>query len=154
MIDWTRYWLGGAEIECGRRAQEFVMTKITPDLDHRLTAVFRSEVSKLIDVGKFSPDPREFLRRNLLGFNVIDHFRSIKIMTDVPRFNHDCDRCEFYGCVDYCDLWYCKNAAPFPTMIIRRSSDPADYSSSARSYAPPEIQSAWAIKDALTKITI
>ena len=125
-----------------------------PGWKERMTATMKAAVMDLIHRGDFHPEPQEFFRRNLLCFQVGQHHHDIRVISDHPKFEHDCDKCEFYGCVDYHDLWYCPTARPVPTMIVRRSSDPPDYISGGRAYATgPELEMAWGIKESVTRLS-
>lgn len=50
-----------------------------------------------------------------------------------PLYEHDCDRCQFLGIEmngsEKVDVYYCAQAIPLPTMILRSSSKPWDYHS-------------------------
>lgn len=47
-------------------------------------------------------------------------------MASQPHYEHDCDRCIFLAHFEGKDLYFCPNE---PTVIVRHSSDPPDYSS-------------------------
>ena len=50
-------------------------------------------------------------------------------MTELARFKHDCASCVFLGRFQEVDLYFCPLQQPMPTVIARRSDEPADYAS-------------------------
>lgn len=54
-----------------------------------------------------------------------------------PRFKHDCDRCRFVGHLSIQDtggtgdVYVCPSERIEPTILVRYSDDPPDYSSMA-----------------------
>jgi hypothetical protein len=50
-----------------------------------------------------------------------------RTIVEQPKYDHDCDRCQFLGTFDGHDLYYCPGGGP--TIIARYSSDGPDYSS-------------------------
>lgn len=45
----------------------------------------------------------------------------------VPRYTHDCEKCEYLGTYNDHDLYHCNKMGRLPTVIARRSSEPSDY---------------------------
>lgn len=50
---------------------------------------------------------------------------------NTPMYQHDCEDCMFLEHVDVyrVDVYWCKQAKPFPTMVIRYSNEPSHYTS-------------------------
>jgi len=49
-------------------------------------------------------------------------------MGESPHFQHDCAACTFLGSYEGSDLYHCPQHG-FPTLIVRRSDVPQDYTS-------------------------
>jgi len=53
----------------------------------------------------------------------VDYFRKVKTE---PRYNHDCNRCEFLGTHEEYDLYFCPDE---PTIIARYGNEDGEYGS-------------------------
>jgi hypothetical protein len=61
--------------------------------------------------------------------------------TTPPQFEHDCDKCTFLGRMEDgngkpMDAYACMQGGEIPTIILRWSSEPADYTWTGRRRSP------------------
>lgn len=49
-----------------------------------------------------------------------------------PRYEHNCDRCEFLGHLLGHDLYYCEQGSDLPTIVARYGNEGPDYASGER----------------------
>jgi len=137
----------------GKLTDQIIHTKADQYYKPRIAAAAKDVILLLAQHDKLPRDLGEFLRTRLIGFQFNQSTLALDFIGDAPQFEHDCNKCLFYGRVNNShDLWYCPTAIPFPTMIVRHSSEGSDYESAPEPYSHGMVWGAWQIKNQLTKV--
>lgn len=90
------------------------------DFDSR-DSMFSSTMHSLLNV--FERDKDE-LKSELITKNSM-----LELISQAPRFKHNCMDCKWLGRYEEYDLYYCVQMGNIPTVIGRKSDKPADYTS-------------------------